>query len=561
MPTTSTTGNSPRSDYRSKTATLRHEKVSEMLRTLTVLPTAINVPMRIMELYRSSNRPALQAFADVLVADGALSAKVLELANSAWFSRTRTVTRVSDALRMIGLNNLMPLLFGLSLAGIFNRTNLPAEDRASLWQSSLLKAVLAREWVKWRGGGDELSEEAFLCAAIQDIALPVMYAADRAAAMELAGVIDLDEPARGEREASLYVCDHAEFGRQICTQLQLPELYITATATHHAPAGPTLPAQFEPLRVALQLSATVPHSAKRIDDNATRRLSACLLRAASSAPPPSSPAGRAAAASPSVTDAKQISAFVERVSKSTREMMVLLAPPGIKAANMKDFVQEVSDQIAKTMLDAIGTANRTIEQLQAAQSELEARVRELDTQVIQAEYDPLTNVLTRRGFFGRADKMLVLARKLQMGCAVGFIDVNDFKSVNDTHGHDAGDRALVTLSEALRRMMRDRGMVGRCGGDEFAFAMVVPLEAGREGVEKEVEKAVGNLNINTDRGAVHVTCSVGTVWLGVPDDSQNIESALKLADQQMYHTKRERSGGGRKPGPATPPPPSIDRAA
>jgi diguanylate cyclase (GGDEF)-like protein len=228
---------------------------------------------------------------------------------------------------------------------------------------------------------------------------------------------------------------------------------------------------------------------------------------------------------------------------------------------MKDFVQEVSDQIARTMLDAIGSANRTIEQLQAAQSELESRVRELDTQVIQAEYDPLTNVLTRRGFFLRADKMLALARKLQMGCAVGFIDVNDFKSVNDTHGHDAGDRALGALAEALRQMMRDRGMIGRCGGDEFAFAMVVPLDAGREGVEREVEKAVGDLSIKTDRaGAIRITCSVGTVWLGIPDESHNIEAALKLADQQMYHTKRERSAANRST-PTSKPGPSVDRAA
>src|SRR5262249_16686017 len=81
----------------------------------------------------------------------------------------------------------------------------------------------------------------------------------------------------------------------------------------------------------------------------------------------------------------------------------------------------------------------------------------------------------------------------------------------------------------------------------------------REGVEKEVEKAVGNLNINTDRGPVHISCSVGTVWLGVPDETHNIESALKLADQQMYHTKRERSG--RKPGATTPPPPPSSDAA
>src|SRR4030095_10159395 len=106
-------------DYRSKTSHLREERVNGLIKSLTVLPTAINVPVRIMQLYQSPKSPGLDVFAEVLIADGALSAKVLELANSAWYSRTRTITRVSDALRMIGLGNVMPLLFGLSLAAIF----------------------------------------------------------------------------------------------------------------------------------------------------------------------------------------------------------------------------------------------------------------------------------------------------------------------------------------------------------------------------------------------------------------------------------------------------------
>jgi diguanylate cyclase (GGDEF)-like protein len=506
-------------EYRSKTSHLREERVKELIGTLTVMPTAVNVPVRLMQLYQSPKSPGIDAFADVLIADAALSAKVLELANSAWFSRTKTVTRLSDALRMIGLSNLIPLLFGLSLAGIFNKTNLPTEQRAALWHSSLLKAVIAREWMKWRGDRDQ-AEEAFLCGALQDIALPLMFAADRAAAMELAGIVDLDEPHRASREIALYGADHANFGQAICTKLGLPELYIRATATHHKPDGPDLPQGFEKMKCALRLAAAVPHGTCKLDDHAIKRVTMSLLKAAEGA------------------TAAQLNTFTDHVTKSARQMLSLLAPAGINGNNMKTYLQDVSDQIARTMLAAIGNSNRTIEQLQEAQTELESRVRELDAQVIQSEYDPLTNVLARRGFFDRAQKMLALARKLQMGCAIGFVDINDFKSVNDAHGHHIGDQALVALAGKLRAMIRERGMIGRCGGDEFAFAMVVPTDSGLAAVESELRDTVSHFEIPGEGKAIKLSCSTGVVWLGVPDESQQIEDALKQADQQMYRTKR-----------------------
>lgn len=493
----------------------------ELARTITVLPSAVHVPLRIMQLYRSRSSPGIDKFAEVIVADAALSGKVLQLANSAWFSRTRTITKISDALRMIGLNNLLPLLFGLSLSAIFNKTNLSTEDRSALWRNAVVKATIAREFTRWRGDAEQ-AEEAFLCGVLQDIALPIMYAADRAAAMELAGVIDLDGPARAERETSLYGADHASFGRDICTQLQLPELYIVATAAHHASesADLSLPEPFQPLVSAIRLAAAFPHASTRLDEHAARRVSTCLIQLSPGMHP------------------GEASEFIERAAEAIRGMLALLVPQRPNGSGIKSFLQDVSDEVARTLLSAIGHANQTIEQLQSEQAQLESQVHELEEQVIRAEYDTLTGVLSRGGFFARAGNMLALARKLSMGCAVGFVDMDDFKSVNDRNGHHAGDEALVTLASALRQTIHNRGMVGRCGGDEFAFVMVVPQGSGREAVCDEIERAIAALSIPTAHGQLRISASLGVAWLGVPDPSQSIEAALKLADQQMYECKR-----------------------
>jgi diguanylate cyclase (GGDEF)-like protein len=501
-------------EHLSKMSQARHQRVTELLASLTVLPTVAQVPMRIMQMHRSKTAPSFDAFAEVLIADAALSVKVLELANSAWYSRSRNVTKVSDALRMIGLNNLFPLVFGLSLAGIYNSTGLPAELRTPMWHASLLKGIFAREWAL--SHSPELAEEAFLCGVLQDIAVPAMLAADRSASSELFAVLELDAAGRTARETSMYGADHAAFGKSVCATMGLPELFIQSTAGHHVKAQGPHDRVLADLEPGLAMAAALPHGLARLDEAVARKCAERMIVAAN----------RQAAGD-----------VIGRVAASAARYMQMLTPAEPAAAGMKSFLQEVSAEIAKTLITSIGTANHAIEQLQTAQTELEGKVRALDEQVVRAEYDSLTNVLNRRGFFARAGKLITLANRLEMGCAVGFVDLNDFKQINDELGHDAGDKALTLTAEALRGMLQNRGMIARCGGDEFAFVLVVP-PADRESVHAQVQRAVQHLQLDTPHGKTTVTVSFGIAWLGVPAADQSLDDALRLADEQMYQAKR-----------------------
>jgi diguanylate cyclase (GGDEF)-like protein len=504
----------PQTEHLSKMSQARHQRVTELLASLTVLPTVVQVPMRIMQMHRSRTAPSFDAFAEVLIADAILSAKVLELANSAWYSRSRNVTKVSDALRMIGLNNLFPLVFGISLAGIYNSSGLPAELRTPLWQASLLKGIFAREWAMDRN--PEFAEEAFLCGVLQDIAVPLMFAADRSASAELAAVLELDATARHSRELSMFGADHTAFGKSICQAMQLPDLYIHSTSEHHAWGAGPLDRVLGELQPGLAMVAALPHGLTRFDEGVARKSAERIL-----------------AASPNGNPTR----LIERVAATAGKYVKMLAPAEPAAAGMKSFLQEVSAEIARTMITSIGTANHAIEQLQTAQVELESKVRALDEQVVRAEYDSLTNVLNRRGFFARAGKLIALANRLEMGCAVGFVDLNDFKQINDQYGHDIGDKALMIIAEALRGMLQNRGMISRCGGDEFAFVLIVPL-TDRECVHAQVQRALSELYLDAPQGRICVSVSFGIAWLGVPPPDQNIDQALRLADEQMYQAKR-----------------------
>lgn len=503
--------------FASKMTEARYERTMKLIEELTVLPTALNVPMRILDLYRDP-KTSLEQFSQTIMTDGALSAKVLELANSAWFCPTTPVTKVFDALRMIGLNNLLPLLFGLSLAAIFNKAGLSTEERESLWQNALCKGLIARQWTRLQG--IPLEEEAFLCGVLQDIALPAMFSADRSSSPELASIMDLPEKTRLEREIRLFGADHAEFGQHILNRSRLPELYVLSTATHHTTDGPSLPKEYSVLAPGLKLAARMSHGLCRIDERAVQPLQTAFAECMSS------------------DNKVELAVFIEDVLAAAKSMSTMLGLKQRPSGGAGIFLQEVADHIAKSMFEAVGASVRLISRLESAEAEKAQRIRELESQMIRADYDPLTNVLNRRGFFSSAEKVMALARRHQVGCVVGFVDLNNFKSVNDRYGHGAGDQALVAMANVLRKIISGRGIVGRSGGDEFVFIALCTGEVTHIRIQTEVQQAVQTLVVPVGNEKATLHASVGVVWLGIPAPDETIEAAIKRADDQMYQAKR-----------------------
>ncbi len=124
------------------------------------------------------------------------------------------------------------------------------------------------------------------------------------------------------------------------------------------------------------------------------------------------------------------------------------------------------------------------------------------------------------------------------------VDLDDFKRINDEHGHQAGDRVLRAIAGALRAAVRTSDVVARYGGDEFVVLMpdTDASEAGK--VARRAEAAVAQLDHPmADGSVVRVTCSVGLALH--PQDGHTGKALLQAADAAMYTHKRSRSGGGR----------------
>ncbi|MWJ27000.1 diguanylate cyclase [Halomonas sp. ZH2S] len=157
-----------------------------------------------------------------------------------------------------------------------------------------------------------------------------------------------------------------------------------------------------------------------------------------------------------------------------------------------------------------------------------------------AHHDPLTKLTNRSLFYDRLDSGLSAARRHQNGLALLFLDLNDFKYINDIHGHAVGDAVLCTVARRLESCVRETDTLARMGGDEFTVLLTDIQSA--DAVSKKVEQIhmVMAEPLDAEFGGLRMpSCSIGVA--SYPADGEDAATLLSHADDDMYRMKRFRS--------------------
>ncbi len=155
-------------------------------------------------------------------------------------------------------------------------------------------------------------------------------------------------------------------------------------------------------------------------------------------------------------------------------------------------------------------------------------------------HDSLTGLPNRALFNDRLEHGLAQAKRHNWILAVMFMDLDGFKSINDTYGHDIGDSVLQTISQRLKENTREDDTVSRHGGDEFLYLLMEVRD------ERDIIFIVENI-----LKVIQAPCVVGTHELAIsasigislfPKDGNSVESLVQSADKAMYHAKQTKSG-------------------
>ncbi len=244
---------------------------------------------------------------------------------------------------------------------------------------------------------------------------------------------------------------------------------------------------------------------------------------------------------------QMLASFIDRLSdmaKSTGSFHVKLEENArqIEQAKTLEEIAPVLKEVVSATRHMAHESKESSEQLQTMReraSETDAQLaklhQELDRVSAQARHDTLTGALNRKGLEEAIERELSSVRRKDTPLCVSMLDIDNFKKLNDSLGHAAGDQALTHLATVARECMRPQDTLARYGGEEFVILLPdTPLDKGVEAMTR-LQRELTKRFFMTGAEKVLITFSAGVAQLAA--DESGLE-AIKRADQAMYLAKR-----------------------
>ena len=152
----------------------------------------------------------------------------------------------------------------------------------------------------------------------------------------------------------------------------------------------------------------------------------------------------------------------------------------------------------------------------------------LEREALNARIDPLTGAPNTRAFYEAAEIQISLLKRYQRPFSILYLDIDNFKELNDARGHSAGDSALKVVTLTLKQNLRTGDTVARLGGDEFAILLTEADARAAEIVSTRIQSAI--------RSKLTLTCSIGALTCVAPPAS--VDELIRRVDHLMYEAKR-----------------------
>jgi diguanylate cyclase len=211
------------------------------------------------------------------------------------------------------------------------------------------------------------------------------------------------------------------------------------------------------------------------------------------------------------------------------------------ADSLESLAGAVREMVAesRTVQDLVGAAQQRLQDEHARASDLSQRVKSLEDELRhlseEVSTDPLTQIANRRGLMRVFDSERARVERNGSPLALGLIDVDDFKRLNDRLGHSAGDEALKSLVLRVQQSLRPSDVVARYGGEEFVVVLPeTPLDEARR-VLSRTQRATTEALFLHENTPVFVTFSAGVTMYR---PGERLEDALDRADEALYEAKR-----------------------
>ena len=239
--------------------------------------------------------------------------------------------------------------------------------------------------------------------------------------------------------------------------------------------------------------------------------------------------------------------FFNRYTEKDRKDYVVL-PLFYNEMQYGLFLCDLTDKVyinGEFLTNQLGAAIRMIEllrdneQIQLRLNELVASLRKNNIALDHlSKQDALTGIYNRRGFMEEAKQLIGSNLSGRKDTLVAYVDMNNLKVINDRYGHEEGDYSLKMISRVLSELVKGSGLVGRIGGDEYAFVMTMDSDLDSVSLEKRIHSMFAKNNQMSDK-PFNVTVSVGMYVIKYRNPIK-LEEGLSYADEMLYVAKQNK---------------------
>lgn len=466
------------------------------------LPTLPMVAIQVLELARREN-VGVQEIATLIMNDPALSSKILKTVNSPFYGLTKQVSTVSNALVILGLQAVKTLALGFSLIGnLQNATDRAgAFDYGLFWKRSIYAAVGSRTLA--RRFAIIQQEEAFLAGLLANLGSLVLHR-----------VV-------GEPFDALLRQSHGDSATlsDLCRRhLDLDPPAVAALLTEKWQFPPLLA---RPIALQQSRGETDPAIRPLVEVVSTGVLLADIFVAED--PARAIATGRRELAERFRMSAQQIEEVLAEIGKSAREAAGLLEVQMGKARSYQEILDEAQEALVALSLQS--------------QQQVQTIQKEVQSLQVKATTDPLTSLANRTRFDEFFEEHFQRAYHQGRPLSLLFLDIDHFKKINDTHGHQAGDEVLRRVSRVLRNAVRNIDLVARYGGEEFAIVLTETDTTGAAGRAEIIRTRVEAEEILIQNLKIKVTVSIGVAGTDRGRMFAQRSQLTNAADRAVYAAK------------------------
>lgn len=500
----------------------RQKEIVDTVLRSDELPTLPVIASKLIYLM-SQEETTLSDIANLVSRDVALSTKILKVSNSAFYSFPQQIGSIQQAVSILGINAVRSLVLSFSFLNIRKGKKRQTFDFKKFWQHSLASGVASKLIA---GNVDNIDpEEAFLSGLLQNLGELIFARTFPEQYEQVLTEKSDDLTSQIAVEESIIGIDHCTLGHEIAKHWGLPDSIVKPLYFHHNPDG------YDENNKNILITIKLVY----LSDLLTRILY-------SDRPEYFHKIFRKAARKMLGFNNNQIEEIFDQVHIAVTQAGDYFDLKIKDTKSIQEILQEANIKLSLINLDYDQMNKQLINakvELEKLAAELEMKNRILDN---LANVDGLTNVFNHRYFQNILDQEIDRAKRHDTILSLLFIDIDHFKNINDTYGHQAGDHILREFCDCLKSRIRKYDTLARYGGEEFAIVLPSTNEEEAQTAAEKLRSAVEDTIFQTPELAIEhrVTASFG-VSTAHPYSEQDFSKSefISKADQALYEAKKQ----------------------